>query len=198
MLGGTQSLHTNAYDEALALPTAESAKIALRTQQILAYEAGVADTIDPLAGSYYVEALTAALEDQAREYLDEIARLGGAARAVAYMQDQIHQAAYGHQQEVERGERRIVGVNAFQEAEDVDIPRLPVDYAGLEQEQRRRLAEFRSHRDGRRAAATLEAVRAAAEGKDNLLPPLVEAVKSKATLGEISDALREVWGRYDS
>jgi len=195
VLGGAQSLHTNAYDEALALPTAESAKLALRTQQILAHESGAALTADPLGGSYYVEALTDALEERARAYLARIEELGGAARAIAYVQQEIERAAYEHQLAVERGERIVVGVNAYREPEGpprIDQP----DYPQLEALQRERLAALRRARDAAAVRRALEALRAAARGTDNLLPLMIEAVKARATLGEISDVLREEWGVY--
>ncbi len=197
VLGGTQSLHTNAYDEALALPTEESARIALRTQQILAAESGVARTADPLAGSYYVEALTDAIEERAREYLDEIDERGGAARSVEYMQDEIHRSAYRHQMEVESGERTVVGVNDFVEEESRVRIEQP-DFHTLEERQREKLADLRARRDGGAVGAALDRIRDAARGGDNLLPPMVEAVKALATLGEISDVLREEWGTYDA
>jgi methylmalonyl-CoA mutase N-terminal domain/subunit len=196
VLGGTQSLHTNAYDEALALPTEESAKLALRTQQILAYETGVPDTVDPLAGSYFVESLTDALEARARAYLREVEDRGGAARAIPYMQEEIHRAAYAWQRAVESGEERVVGVNAFREDEEPEVPRLRVDYEALEAEQIARVRAFREARDAARTRAALERVREAARGTENLLPPIVEAVRAGATLGEVSDALREAWGAY--
>jgi methylmalonyl-CoA mutase N-terminal domain/subunit len=195
VLGGTQSLHTNAYDEALALPTAESAKLALRTQQILAHESGTAQTVDPLGGSYYVEALTDALEEQAREYLDEVAELGGAARAVEFFQEQIHQSAYDHQRAVESGDRIIVGVNEYREEEAGGRIEQP-DYGALESEQKDRVAAVRESRDDDAVTDRLAAVRQAAAGDDNLLPPIVDAVKAMATLGEIADVLREEWGEY--
>jgi methylmalonyl-CoA mutase N-terminal domain/subunit len=197
VLGGTQSLHTNAYDEALALPTEESAKLALRTQQVLAHESGVARTVDPLGGSYYVEALTDALEEKARAYLAEIDERGGAARAIPYVQEQIHQSAYRHQRAVESGERVIVGVNQYREAEATGRIAQP-DYGALEAGQKARVAGVRRGRDPAAVDRTLEAIRGAARGRDNLLPPMVEAVKAMATLGEISDVLRAEWGVYRS
>jgi methylmalonyl-CoA mutase, N-terminal domain len=194
-LGGTQSLHTNGYDEALSLPTAQAATLALRTQQILAHESGVGDTVDPLAGSYYVEALTTAIEDMARGYLDRIAELGGAAEAIGYMQEEIHRAAYEHQIAVERGEKTIVGVNKFQGAgEPFDLAQ--PDFSALEQSQRATLARVRAERDGAEVQARLEAIREAARGTENLMPRIIDAVKAMATLGEISDALRAEWGVY--
>jgi methylmalonyl-CoA mutase N-terminal domain/subunit len=193
VLGGTQSLHTNAYDEALSLPTEESVRLALRTQQVLAAESGVVDTVDPLGGSYYVEALTEALETEARAYLARVAELGGAAHALAFFQEEIHRAAYAHQLAVERGERQVVGVNTLQT--DAPQARIAVpDYSRLEQAQRARLAALRSRRDAERLAAVLGQLSARARGDENLLPLIVEAVKAEATLGEISDALRTEWG----
>jgi methylmalonyl-CoA mutase N-terminal domain/subunit len=194
-LGGTQSLHTNGYDEALSLPTAQAATLALRTQQILAYESGVGDTVDPLAGSYYVEALTTALEEKARAYLEKIDEMGGASEAIAYMQEEIHRAAYEHQIAVERGDRTIVGVNKFQGAEEPFDLGQP-DFTALEQTQRTQVARIKAERDDAEVRARLEAVRAAARGTDNLMPHIIDAVKAMVTLGEISDALRAEWGTY--
>ncbi len=197
VLGGTQSLHTNGYDEALALPTEASAQLALRTQQVLAHESGVTRTADPLGGSYFVEALTDEIETRARTYLERIEELGGAAQAVGYMQEEIHRAAYRFQQEVETGARIVVGVNRFEEgagAPRIDSP----DYGALESAQRQKLAALRSRRSAAEVRATLDAVRRAAEGDDNLVPHIIDAVRSLATLGEISDVLREGWGQYDA
>ncbi len=196
VLGGTQSLHTNAFDEALALPSEESARLALRTQQILAHESGVINTVDPLAGSYYVEALTDEIEARAREYLVQIADLGGAAKAVDFMKDEIHRSAYRFQLEIERGERSVVGVNVF--GEEREIPGIPrPDYPALEEAQRGALANLKREREEGRVGSALEGVRIAAESGENLLPPMIDAVKALATLGEISDVLREIWGTYD-
>ncbi len=197
VLGGTQSLHTNGYDEALALPTERSARIALRTQQILAHESGVAGSADPLGGSYYVEALTDRLEAEARKYLTAVAEKGGAASAIGYMQDEIHRAAYARQLAVEAGERVVVGVNRFQEAEPPSTPPQP-DYAALEREQREKVAALRAGRSAEAVAVALGRVRDAARGSDNTMIPIVSAVKARATLGEISDVLREEWGTYDA
>jgi methylmalonyl-CoA mutase N-terminal domain/subunit len=197
VLGGTQSLHTNGYDEALALPSEESATVALRTQQILAHESGVARTVDPLAGSWFVESLTDEVEARARDHLDRIDELGGAARAIEYMQDEIQRSAYAFQMEIERGERVVVGVNRFQEEGD-EVSSAQPDYSALEARQREKLARHKAARDGARARSALAAVREAARGQDNLVPPIVAAVKEGATLGEISDALREDWGSYDT
>lgn len=195
VLGGTQSLHTNAYDEALALPTEASVKLALRTQQILAHESGVTRTVDPLGGSYYIESLTRALEEKALEYLRKVGELGGAARAIPFFQEEIQRAAYEHQLAVERGEQVIVGVNAFQEAEGPPRIEQP-DYPALEAAQRERLRAVRKRRDPVAVRRALEGIRAAARGTDNLLPPIIEAGRALATLGEISDVLREEWGTY--
>ena len=195
-LGGTQSLHTNGYDEALALPTEESARLALRTQQILAAESGVTRTADPLGGSYYVEALTDEIEERAVGYLDHIGDLGGAARAIDYMQDEIHRAAYRAQLEVERGERPVVGVNVHTDPDGPARVGQP-DYSTLERAQRQRLAEIKTSRDASTVHAALDRIRSAARSEENLVPTVIEAVKEMVTLGEISDALREVWGVYD-
>ena len=196
-LGGTQSLHTNGYDEALALPSEQAAKLALRTQQILAAESGVTRTVDPLGGSYYLEALTDEIEGRARAYVEEIDRMGGAAAAVAYMQEEIHRAAYRFQMEIESGERSVVGVNVHVE-EEATLRLEQPDYTALEGDQVRRLRELRAGRDGATAAGALDAVRAAARGGGDLMPLLVEAVKARVTLGEISDALRGAWGTFDA
>jgi methylmalonyl-CoA mutase N-terminal domain/subunit len=196
VLGGTQSLHTNSFDEALALPSEESALLAVRTQQILAHESGVTNTVDPLAGSYFLEALTDEVEEQAREYLVRIEELGGAAKAVEFMKDEIHRAAYHFQLEVEQGERTVVGVNAFRE--EGGSPRIhQPDYTSLEVNQRASLAALKEERDPAPVRASLEGVRSAARTGENLLPPMIRAVKAHATLGEISDVLREEWGIHD-
>ncbi len=196
VLGGTQSLHTNGFDEALALPTQEAAKLALRTQQVIAEETGVADTVDPMGGSYFLETLTNTLEQKAFEYLRKVEELGGSATAIGYIQDQIERAAYEHQMDIESGERRIVGVNAYREEEGPPRIEQP-DYSRLETEQREKLQAVRAARDAAAVSATLEKLRAAAGTSDtNLLPLIVNAVKASATLGEISDVLRAQWGVY--
>ncbi len=195
VLGGTQSLHTNGYDEALALPTEESARIALRTQQILLRESGVARTVDPLGGSYFVEALTDAVESRARVHLERIAEMGGAARALDYMRDQIHRSAYRTQLAVESGEKVVVGVNRHRE-DGADPPRRAPDYRAFEVEQRARVTELRARRDGPAVARALRRVREVARTEANLMPPLVAAVAARATLGEISEVLTREWGRY--
>jgi methylmalonyl-CoA mutase N-terminal domain/subunit len=195
ILGGTQSLHTNSYDEALALPTEESARLALRTQQVLATESGVADAIDPLGGSYYVEALTDRLERDALALIQRVDEMGGAARAIEFFQDEIHRAAYEHQRGVESDEIGVVGVNRYRT--DDEPPRIEAPaYAELEAQQQQRLAEVRRSRDAAAASAALAQVRRAARSGENLMPPLIEAVRALVTLGEISDALREEWGVF--
>ena len=197
-LGGTQSLHTNAYDEALALPTAESARLALRTQQILAHESGVAQTADPLGGSHYVEALTDNVERQAQSLLDEIEQLGGAARAVdlGFFEAAIARAAYEHQQKVERNERVVVGLNEFTVDEPPPVIPAP-DYSQLAEMQRARVRETRTGRDAdTHAAALVELRNAASEPDARLMEPILAAVSARATLQEISDVLREVWGTF--
>ena len=197
ILGGTQSLHTNGYDEALALPTAESATLALRTQQILGYESGVAGVIDPLGGSYYVESLTDWLEADARKLIEEVDALGGAARAIerGYFQEAIARSAYALQQAQESGDRVVVGVNRF--TDDSPPPSIPTpDFSALEARQRARLAEVRARRSPDAVRQALDALRAAAAGTDPLMVHILEAVRARATLGEISDQLRSVWGVY--
>ncbi|HEY7355426.1 MAG TPA: methylmalonyl-CoA mutase family protein [Ktedonobacterales bacterium] len=195
VLGGTQSLHTNSKDEALSLPTAEAVQIALRTQQILAYETGVTDTIDPLAGSYYIEALTDELEQRAWEYIQKIDDLGGSVRAIeiGYMQNEIEEAAYQFQKDMEAGRRVIVGVNKFQVKEDLRPDVLRVDPA-IGRRQAAKLAALRARRDNAAASAALAALEDAARGSANLLPRILAAVEAWATLGEISDTLRRVFG----
>jgi methylmalonyl-CoA mutase N-terminal domain/subunit len=198
VLGGTQSLHTNGADEALGLPTADSARVALRTQQILAFESGVADVVDPLAGSYYVEALTDELIARARALIAEIDALGGAVAAIesGWMAEQIGESAYRAQQAIERSETRVIAVNAF--VEERAAPAIPIQHidASSERAQIDRVRAFRERRDAGRVEAALAAVRAAAEGTANLMPPLIEAVDAGATLGEIAALLRAVFGTY--
>jgi methylmalonyl-CoA mutase N-terminal domain/subunit len=196
VLGGTQSLHTNGYDEALALPTEQSAALALRTQQVLASESGVGRTVDPLGGSHYVESLTDRIEEAARGYLERIAELGGAPKAIEYMQDEIHRSAYRFQQEVEAGVRPVVGVNVH--TDEADPPRIgQPDYSALEQGQRTELARRKEQRDPKAVAAALQGIRSVASGDGNLMPPIIETVAAGGTLGEISDVLRAEWGTYD-
>jgi len=199
VLGGTQSLHTNSLDEALWLPTEESVRIALRTQQIIAHESGVANTVDPLAGSYVVEYLTNEIERQAQAYIEKIDAMGGVLVAIerGYIQQEIADAAYRYQQAVEKGERIVVGVNAYQIAEEARrLKRLVVDPA-VEARQRERLAALRARRDAERVSAMLARVEAAARAPDQMLMPLfIAAVEAECTLGEICGVLRRVWGEY--
>ena len=195
VLGGTQSLHTNGYDEALALPTEESARLALRTQQILLRESGAARTVDPLGGSYFVEALTDEIEARARVHLDRIAKRGGAAQSLDYMRDHVHRSAYRTQRAIESGEKVVVGVNRHVE-EGTGPSRQAPDYRALEAGQRDRVGELRARRDGPAVARALDQVREAARTDTNLVPPMVAAVRARATLGEISGVLTREWGRY--
>ncbi len=197
ILGGAQSLHTNARDEALALPTAEAARLALRTQQILAHEAGVTETPDPLGGSYYVESLTDDLERAALDYLAEIDALGGTLAALegGFQQHQIQEAAYQVQAAIERGDQVVVGVNKFRDERGQTPPTQKIDPAG-ERRQVEGLQRVRAERDPAAWSAALARLEGAARGSDNLLPPMIEAVKAYATVGEISDRLRTVWGEH--
>ena len=198
VLGGSQSLHTNAFDEALALPTERSARIALRTQQILASEAGLTDTADPLAGSYYVESLTDAVEEEAWEYIRRIDEIGGSVKAIEerYMQAEIEEAAFRYQREVEKEERVIVGVNRYAgSAEDPDMELHTVDES-IREKQAERLVELKESRDTPVVEKALAELKKAAEGDGNLLYPMKEALARLATLGEVADTLREVYGRY--
>ncbi|MFI5239219.1 MAG: methylmalonyl-CoA mutase [Gemmatimonadales bacterium] len=202
-LGGTQSLHTNGYDEALALPTAEAATLALRTQQIIGYESGVANTVDPLAGSYYVEALTDELEARAMELIKKIDEIGGAERGVAsgFFQEEIARSAYEFQLRVEAGETAIVGVNKFADAGDT--PAIPSpDYSALEHDQLLKLAGIRKGRNQLLVNATLAALKKGAcdqngAGRTPLMPLIIEAVRARASVGEISDTLAACWGLYN-
>jgi methylmalonyl-CoA mutase N-terminal domain/subunit len=197
ILGGTQSLHTNAKDEALALPTSENAQLALRTQQVLAYESGVADVVDPLAGSYYVEALTDEIERRVWDYIHRIDERGGALQAVesGYIQAEITEAAYEYQCQVERGQRIIVGTNRFQSTEPEPTADILTVDPSVRQRQCQRLRALRDRRDNARCQNVLERLQAAAANeRENLLPLIVEAVEAYCTLGEISDAFRSVWG----
>jgi methylmalonyl-CoA mutase N-terminal domain/subunit len=196
VLGGTQSLHTNSFDEALALPTEEAARIALRTQQVIAHESGAVNTIDPLGGSYHVERLTAALEEQAYEYFDRIDRLGGVVEAIKdnFFQREIAEAAFRYQSEVESGKRVVVGVNRYVLEEEQPIPILKIDPA-LEQKQVERLAAVRARRDSAVVESRLAALKEAATREDvNLMPLIVDASRDYVTMGEMCDALRDVWG----
>ena len=197
VLGGTQSLHTNSYDEALALPTEQSARIALRTQQVIAYESGAPQTIDPLAGSYYIESLTDQIEAGARGYLDKIDAMGGTLKAIerGYIQAEIQNAAYEYQQAVDRKEAIVVGVNAFGIDEEKPIPLQHIDES-LEPKQVERLKALRVKRDQAKWKAAIQQVEDCARGSNNLMPAIVDAVDANATVGEISDAMRLVYGEY--
>jgi methylmalonyl-CoA mutase N-terminal domain/subunit len=197
VLGGTQSLHTNSMDEALALPSERAVTIALRTQQIIAHESGVANTVDPLAGSYYVEASTDRLEAEALEYFRRIEALGGVIPAIeaGFFQREIAEAAFRYQQEIDSGRRVIVGVNRYSSDEPLSIPLLEMDAAG-EKRQIGRLQRVRAERDGSAVRRTLDRLREAARGDDNLMYPILEAVKAYATLGEICQVFREEFGEY--
>jgi methylmalonyl-CoA mutase, N-terminal domain len=197
VLGGTQSLHTNSFDEALALPTENSARIALRTQQIIAYESGVPQTIDPLAGSYYVESLTNELERRATEYLEKIDALGGMLKAIeqGYVQQEIQNASYEFQQKVDKREQLVVGVNAFQVERENPVPLQRIDEA-LERKQVERLRAFRAKRDKKVWQDGISGVENGARDGGNLMPAIINAVNSNCTVGEISDAMRKVFGEY--
>jgi methylmalonyl-CoA mutase N-terminal domain/subunit len=203
-LGGTQSLHTNGYDEALALPTEQAATLALRTQQIIAYESGLSNTVDPLAGSYYVEHITNELERRAMELITKSDKLGGSEAAIAagFFQEEIARSAYEHQLRVESGSTVVVGVNRFTD----DNPPPPIsapDYSRLEQDQRASLAQLKSRRNSNKVAESLDTVAWSAEAMLGatdaapMMPLIIEAVRSRATVGEIADALGSKWGHYD-
>ena len=197
VLGGTQSLHTNSKDEAFALPSEEAVRIALRTQQIVAYESGVADSIDPLAGSYMVETLTNEIERKAMSYIEKIDAMGGAVKAIesGYIQQEIAESAYRYQKEIETNQRTLVGVNEFQVKEEPlkDILRIPPH---VERYQKENLAKIKTERDNKQVKERLALLKKVAQGVDNIMPSILDAVRSYATLGEISDTLREVFGEY--
>jgi methylmalonyl-CoA mutase N-terminal domain/subunit len=197
VLGGTQSLHTNSRDEAHALPTEDSVRLALRTQQLIAYESGVADIIDPFAGAYAVEALTDEIERKSMEYIEKIEAMGGAIKAIesGFIQGEIGESAYQYQKEIEAKKKIIVGLNQFQMEEEPlrDILRIKPE---VEQYQKEKLARVKKERDNSKVKEALAVLKKAAQGTDNVVPPILEAVKVYATLGEISDTLREVLGEY--
>ena len=197
VLGGTQSLHTNSMDEALALPSESAVRIALRTQQIIAHESGVANTVDPLAGSYFIEALTNRMEEEAYEYFRKIESLGGMLGAIerGFPQREIAESAYRYQREIDTGQRTVVGVNDYLTDEHVTIPLLEIDREG-ERRQRERLARVRRERDNELVSQRLEALQEAAQGTENLMPSILDAVRAYATLGEICGVFREVFGEY--
>ena len=197
VLGGTQSLHTNSKDEALALPTEESVRTALRTQQIVAYESGAADTIDPLAGSFYVELLTSQIEEQAMDLIRRIDDLGGSPSAIdkGFMQQEIMDAAYEYQKQIENGKEIVVGVNKFQVEEPAPKGLLRVDMS-VGELQKNKISALKEERDSQKVSETLEALRKACQGDDNLMPYIIDAVKAYATLGEISQVMRDIFGEY--
>jgi len=197
ILGGTQSLHTNSYDEAIALPTEKAARLALRTQQVLAYETDLTATVDPFAGSYVVEALTEEIESQARALIDRVFEFGSAVDAIeaGFQKREIESSAYKIAQEIDSGERTVIGVNRFALAEEEPYEPLRVDPA-IEEAQVARLAELRRDRDNGRVRSALSDLSKAAEGTDNVLGPMKEALANLATVGEVSQALRDVWGVY--
>ena len=197
VMGGTQSLHTDAMDEALALPSEKAAQIALRTQQVIAHETGAANVVDPLGGSYYLEWLTDDLERQARDYFDRIDSLGGVIPAIekGWFQKEIAAAAYAYQREIDSGERKVVGVNAHTVDDPIEIPILEMDPEGFKR-QCERLARLRKERDPKKHAKALDAVKKVAEGNDNLMPYFIDAVRADATLGELCEVLRGVFGEY--
>lgn len=197
VMGGTQSLHTNGYDEALSLPTEEAATIALRTQQIVAFESGITQTADPLAGSFYVESLTNEVEAAAQKLMDKIDVMGGAVKAIeqGFVQDEIARSAYIYNKEIEDGSKIIVGVNKFTSKETSDTPVFKIDDS-IRQVQMEKLKQLRAKRDAAKAAASLEAIKQRALGTENLMPAVIEAVENLCTLGEIADTLRGVWGEY--
>jgi len=197
VLGGTQSLHTNSFDEALGLPTEHAARLALRTQQVIAFESGVTDTVDPLAGSYFLETMTNEVESAALSYIARIDGLGGAVAAIesGFMQDEIEQAAYRYAKAVESGAEIVVGVNRFVDEEAGEPEAFPID-PSLQRDQIERLRALRASRDQAGVDAAIDDVRSAARGTQNLLVPMREALARRATLGEVSDALREVFGEY--
>jgi methylmalonyl-CoA mutase N-terminal domain/subunit len=197
VLGGTQSLHTNSMDEALALPTEDSARVALRTQQVIAYESGIADTADPLAGSYAIEQLTDEIEARARDYLNKIDALGGMLRAIeaGYVQREIQESAYKYQKAIETQEAVVVGVNRFQLQENPVVPTLRID-AQREVAQVARVKALRNRRDQALTDNALAKLEDAANGDGNLIPIILECVEAYATVGEVSNRLRRVWGEY--
>src|SRR6185437_2205339 len=197
VLGGTQSLHTNAMDEALALPTEDAARLALRTQQVIAYETGVADTVDPLAGSYAIEELTTEIEHRVVDYLDKIDAIGGTLHAIetGYIQREIQNSAYEYQRAVETGDAIVVGVNKYQSEDERPVKTLRIDPA-LERDQIERVRAVRARRDAVAAETSLVKLEDAARGTANVLPHILDCVESLITVGEISNRLRTVWGQY--
>ena len=197
VLGGTQSLHTNGYDEALSLPTEEAARIALRTQQVVAYESGIADTADPLAGSYFVESLTNEVEEKAWELIGKIDAMGGSVPAIeeGFIQNEIARSAYEYQRQIEKGEKIIVGVNKFQVNDEQAIPGFKIDDS-IRQVQAEKLRVLRNKRNPGKCDTILQELNDKASNGDNIMPVVIEAVENYCTLGEIADTLREVFGEY--
>lgn len=197
VLGGTQSLHTNGYDEALSLPTEEAARIALRTQQIVAFESGAPDTVDPLAGSYFVESLTSEVESKAWDLMNKITAMGGSVSAIeqGFMQEEIARSAFEYQRNIESGEKIIVGVNKFTVDKETPVPGFKIDDS-IRHLQTAKLAELKSKRDQVKVEQCLNAIKLAATGTSNLMPLVVEAVETYCTLGEIADTLRQVYGEH--
>ena len=197
VMGGTQSLHTNGFDEALSLPTEDAARIALRSQQIIAYESGVTDTVDPLAGSYFIESLTNEVEAAAWKYIEKIDAMGGSVKAIenGYIQEEIARSAYEYQKEIESKEKIIVGVNDFQLEEEKDIPILKID-DHIRQVQMEKLSQLKQERDDIEVKNCLNKIEQAAKENTNLMPPVIDAVENNCTLGEIADVLRQVFGEY--
>ena len=197
VLGGTQSLHTNSFDEAIALPTEKAARLALRTQQVLAYETDVTKTVDPFAGSYVVESLTDDIEKAAMALIDQIQDMGGAVAGIeeGFQKSEIEKSAYRVTQQIDSGERIVVGVNKYTVAGDEHYDPMKVDMT-IESEQVARLAKLKAERDNADVARLLQSIRDTAAGDGNLLYPMRDALKARATVGEVSDALRDVWGTY--
>ncbi|MBP7558323.1 MAG: methylmalonyl-CoA mutase, partial [Chitinophagaceae bacterium] len=197
VLGGTQSLHTNGYDEALSLPTEEAARIALRTQQIVAFESGAPDTVDPLAGSYYVESLTSQVETAARELMQRISDMGGSVTAIekGFIQEEIARSAYTYQRQIETNDKIIVGVNKFTVSEEPSIPILKVD-DHIRTVQTEKLQHLRQNRNHAKVDQCLQELNDKASSDENIMPAVLEAVENKCTLGEIADTLREVFGEH--
>jgi methylmalonyl-CoA mutase, N-terminal domain len=193
--GGTQSLHTNGFDEALALPSETAAKIALRTQQILAHESGATDTVDPFAGSYYVEALTDEIEERASELIAKVDELGGSVNAIAFITGEIDESAWGYQERYRIEQDVVVGVNRYVE-DDIEIPDLLRVDPESERAQLERLKAFKAERDQDLVARRLEAIREAARGSDNLLPVLKDALRDRCSMGEVCEAMKDVFGAY--
>jgi methylmalonyl-CoA mutase N-terminal domain/subunit len=193
--GGTQSLHTNGYDEALALPTERAAKIAVRTQQVIAHESGATDTVDPFAGSYFVEALTEEIESRAQELIAKVDELGGSVNAIEFITGEIDESAWGYQERYRLGQDIVVGVNKYEE-DEIEVPDLLRVDPESENQQVARLKAFKANRDQTQVDARLEQLRNAARGTDNLLPHIKDALRDKASLGEVCGAMQDVFGKY--